>query len=45
MPDGSLPNERVRSAVLRVLQQLPIDVTDEGRKDQLKRSRIGQASS
>ncbi|KAK9834014.1 hypothetical protein WJX81_002979 [Elliptochloris bilobata] len=42
MPDGSLPNERVRSAVLRVLQQLPVDVADEGRKDQLKRSGIGK---
>lgn len=45
MPDGSLPNERVRSAVLRVLQQLPIDVTDEGRKDQLKRSGLGKVSA
>ncbi len=43
MPDGSLPNARVRAAVLHALAQLPIDVTDEGRKDQLKRSGVGKA--
>ncbi|KAL3156784.1 hypothetical protein ABBQ38_001055 [Trebouxia sp. C0009 RCD-2024] len=37
MPDGSLPNIAVRTAVLRVLAQLPIDISYEGRKEQLKK--------
>ena len=42
MPDGSLPNITVRSAVLKLLQQLPIDIADEGRKEQLKKSGLGK---
>ncbi|KAK9810543.1 hypothetical protein WJX72_012470 [[Myrmecia] bisecta] len=42
MPDGSLPNIKVRSAVLRLLQQLPVDISDEGRKEQLKKSGLGK---
>ena len=42
MPDGSLPNITVRSAVLKLLQQLPIDIAYGGRKEQLKRSGLGK---
>lgn len=40
-PDGSLPNTRVRSAVLRILQNLPIDTTLEEYRTYLKESQIG----
>lgn len=39
--DGSLPNARVRAAVLRILQDLPIDTTSDMIKDLLKQSQIG----
>ncbi len=42
MPDGSLPNITVRSAVLKLLAQLPIDISYEGRKEQLKKSGLGK---
>ncbi|GAX85985.1 hypothetical protein CEUSTIGMA_g13401.t1 [Chlamydomonas eustigma] len=40
--DGSLPNARVRAAVLRGCQLLPIDTTREDMKAQLKRSELGK---
>jgi transcription factor SPN1 len=40
MPDGSLPNLKVRSAVLRVLHQLNFFFED--RKEQLKKSGLGR---
>lgn len=42
MPDGTLPNTRIRSAVLRILDELPIDCSYEDRKAQLKRSGLGR---
>ena len=42
MPDGALPNARVREAVLRLLHQLPVDCSMEDRKEQLKRSGLGR---
>ena len=42
MPDGSLPNITVRTAVLKLLSQLPIDISFEGRKEQLKKSGLGR---
>lgn len=42
MPDGSLPNITVRTAVLKLLAQLPIDISFEGRKEQLKKSGLGK---
>lgn len=42
MPDGSLPNITVRTAVLKLLAQLPIDISYEGRKEQLKKSGLGK---
>lgn len=41
-PDGSLPNVRVRTAVLRVLSSLPVDTRMEDMKELLKRSQLGR---
>ena len=43
LPDGSLPNVRIRSELLRALQVLQLDLGDENRKDQMKRSGLGKA--
>ena len=43
LPDGSLPNVRIRTELLRALQNLAIDLGDESRKDQMKRSGLGTA--
>lgn len=42
MPDGTLPNSRIRSAVLSMLLRLPVDCTQEDRREQLKRSELGR---
>jgi hypothetical protein len=42
LPDGTLPNSKVRSTVLRLLGQLPVDCAQEDRKEQLKRSGLGR---
>lgn len=42
MPDGTLPNSRIREFVLRLLHQLPVDCALEDRKEQLKRSGLGR---
>jgi transcription factor SPN1 len=42
MPDGTLPNSKIRSAVLTMLVRLPIDCSYEDRRDQLKRSGLGR---
>lgn len=42
MPDGTLPNARIRESVLRLLGQLPVDTALEDRKEQLKRSGLGR---
>jgi transcription factor SPN1 len=42
MPDGELPNARVRSAVLALLGRLPVDCSFEDRRAQLKRSGLGR---
>ncbi|PRW61505.1 IWS1-like protein [Chlorella sorokiniana] len=42
MPDGTLPNARIRESVLRLLCQLPVDTALEDRKEQLKRSGLGR---
>jgi hypothetical protein len=42
MPDGTLPNARIREFVLRLLHQLPVDCSLEDRKEQLKRSGLGR---
>ena len=42
MPDGTLPNSKIRSAVLTMLTRLPIDCSYEDRREQLKRSGLGR---
>jgi transcription factor SPN1 len=42
MPDGELPNARVRSSVLALLGRLPVDCSFEDRRAQLKRSGLGR---
>mmetsp|Transcript_25094 Transcript_25094/g.54577 ORF Transcript_25094/g.54577 Transcript_25094/m.54577 type:complete len:489 (-) Transcript_25094:841-2307(-) len=39
--DGSLPNVRIRSSILRACKMLPIDTTREDMKGQLKKSQLG----
>lgn len=42
LPDWSLPNIKIRTAVLRLLGELPIDVGNDERKRQLKESGLGK---
>lgn len=42
MPDGTLPNTRLRNSVLNMLGALPIDCSFEDRREQLKRSGLGK---
>ncbi|KAL8490240.1 hypothetical protein ACS0TY_025955 [Phlomoides rotata] len=43
LPDGSLPNINIRAAVFQTLNDLPIDLEQYERKEQLKKSGIGRA--
>jgi transcription factor SPN1 len=42
MPDGTLPNSKVRGTVLALLGGLPVDCSFEDRREQLKRSGLGR---
>ncbi|XP_024516045.1 protein IWS1 homolog 1 [Selaginella moellendorffii] len=42
LPDGSLPNMNVRTAILQLLTDLPIDLEHEDRREQLKKSGLGK---
>ncbi|CAM6110449.1 unnamed protein product [Calypogeia fissa] len=42
LPDGSLPNMNIRSALLKLLTDLPIDVEVFERREQLKKSGLGK---
>eukprot|EP00245_Coleochaete_scutata_P017006 TRINITY_DN8138_c0_g1_i1.p1 TRINITY_DN8138_c0_g1~~TRINITY_DN8138_c0_g1_i1.p1 ORF type:complete len:482 (-),score=170.27 TRINITY_DN8138_c0_g1_i1:359-1804(-) len=42
LPDGSLPNITIRSALLTVINELPIDMEYMDRKEQLKDSGLGR---
>ncbi|ERN07915.1 protein IWS1 homolog 1 [Amborella trichopoda] len=42
LPDGCLPNINVRTALLNILADLPIDVEQFDRKEQLKKSGLGK---
>lgn len=42
LPDGSLPNINIRAAVLRILNDFPIDLDQYDRKEQLKKSGLGK---
>ncbi|PIN07736.1 hypothetical protein CDL12_19699 [Handroanthus impetiginosus] len=43
LPDGSLPNINIRSAILTVVNDFPIDLEDSDRRKQLKKSGLGKA--
>ncbi|KAK4490822.1 hypothetical protein RD792_001537 [Penstemon davidsonii] len=42
LPDGSLPNRNIREAVLKILNDFPIDLEQQCRKEQLKKSGLGK---
>ncbi|XP_057810042.1 protein IWS1 homolog 1-like isoform X3 [Salvia miltiorrhiza] len=42
LPDGSLPNINVRAAVLKILNDFPIDLEQYDRREQLKKSGLGK---
>ncbi|XP_075518075.1 protein IWS1 homolog 1-like [Primulina tabacum] len=42
LPDGSLPNINIRAAVLKILHDLPIDLEQHDRREQLKKSGLGK---
>jgi transcription factor SPN1 len=42
LPDGSLPNMNIRSAVLKLLTDFPIDLEQYDRREQLKKSGLGK---
>ncbi|KAK6158451.1 hypothetical protein DH2020_005765 [Rehmannia glutinosa] len=42
LPDGSLPNINIRAAVLKILNDFPIDLEQFDRREQLKKSGLGK---
>ncbi|KAG9454673.1 hypothetical protein H6P81_007577 [Aristolochia fimbriata] len=42
LPDGSLPNINIRTAILQILSDFPIDLEQYDRRDQLKKSGLGK---
>ncbi|KAL6549832.1 hypothetical protein OROMI_020320 [Orobanche minor] len=42
LPDGSLPNINIRAAVLKILNDFPVDLEQFERREQLKRSGLGK---
>ncbi|KAK8452366.1 hypothetical protein SEVIR_5G099500v4 [Setaria viridis] len=42
LPDGSMPNMNIRSAVLKLLADFPIDLEQHDRREQLKKSGLGK---
>ncbi|MFS8030366.1 putative transcription regulator IWS1 family [Helianthus anomalus] len=42
LPDGSLPNRNIRTAILEILTEFPIDLYQDDRREQLKKSGIGK---
>ncbi|XP_077215002.1 protein IWS1 homolog 1-like [Tasmannia lanceolata] len=42
LPDGSLPNINIRSAILKILTEFPIDLDQFDRREQLKKSGLGK---
>ncbi|KAM7490982.1 hypothetical protein LguiA_033903 [Lonicera macranthoides] len=42
LPDGSLPNINIRAAVLKILTDLPLDLEQYDRREQLKKSGLGK---
>ncbi|KAI0519148.1 hypothetical protein KFK09_006589 [Dendrobium nobile] len=42
LPDGSLPNTNIRTAILKLLSDFPIDLEQYDRREQLKKSGLGK---
>ncbi|KAK7353970.1 hypothetical protein VNO80_19426 [Phaseolus coccineus] len=42
LPDGSLPNINIRTEILRILNEFPIDLEQYDRREQLKKSGLGK---
>lgn len=42
LPDGSMPNMNIRTAVLKLLSDFPIDLEQFDRREQLKKSGLGK---
>ncbi|PKU64516.1 protein IWS1 homolog 1-like [Dendrobium catenatum] len=42
LPDGSLPNMNIRTAILKLLSEFPIDLEQYDRREQLKQSGLGK---
>ncbi|KAK1272124.1 hypothetical protein QJS04_geneDACA021602 [Acorus gramineus] len=42
LPDGSLPNINIRETILKILTDLPIDLEQYDRREQLKKSGLGK---
>ncbi|KAI4328020.1 hypothetical protein L6164_020417 [Bauhinia variegata] len=42
LPDGSLPNINIRTAILNILNDFPIDLEQYDRREQLKKSGLGK---
>ncbi|KAJ7943886.1 transcription factor IWS1 [Quillaja saponaria] len=42
LPDGSLPNINIRTAILTILNEFPIDLEQYDRREQLKKSGLGK---
>ncbi|XP_072997727.1 LOW QUALITY PROTEIN: protein IWS1 homolog 1-like [Typha latifolia] len=42
LPDGSLPNMNIRTAILKLLTDFPIDLEQYDRREQLKKSGLGK---
>eukprot|EP00268_Persea_americana_P039407 TRINITY_DN389_c0_g1_i3.p1 TRINITY_DN389_c0_g1~~TRINITY_DN389_c0_g1_i3.p1 ORF type:complete len:486 (+),score=132.40 TRINITY_DN389_c0_g1_i3:135-1592(+) len=42
LPDGSLPNINIRTAILNILTDFPMDLEQYDRKEQLKKSGLGK---
>ncbi|XP_024028677.1 protein IWS1 homolog 1 [Morus notabilis] len=42
LPDGSLPNINIRAAILKILNDFPIDLGQYDRREQLKKSGLGK---
>nr|DAD28218.1 TPA_asm: hypothetical protein HUJ06_029686 [Nelumbo nucifera] len=43
LPDGSLPNINIRTAILKILTDFPIDLDQYDRREQLKKSGLGKS--
>ncbi|XP_020580582.1 protein IWS1 homolog 1-like isoform X2 [Phalaenopsis equestris] len=45
LPDGSLPNMNIRTAILQLLSDFPVDLEQYDQREQLKKSGLGKSRS